>query len=629
MIRRVFRFIALPRALWVGGVLTLIYVVALALNLTPWLRGPDEWRWAYALPATLARLWLPGLLLCGYVLLSAWLVKRAPTHGTLIAVLLSATFMTPALQLALLYMDHPDVRSQLFYRTVSESAGGYFNVGAQVNNPNDFLAHFVEQMPNFPIHPQKHPPGLPLLFAEGRQFFEHQPDLTENINAVLRPYQCQNLPLMNLPDAALASATLQMIVPFLLGLVIWPLFLLGREIYDEDTALRGALVWPLIPSIALFATRWDQVYALFMVITLLLVHLALTRRKLVLLFLSGVTVSLSLFFSLTNIFIVGVAGVYALIWWGVNRRQPGVKWMALGAVVFVVGGSLLWIVLRSVYNLDLLALWRTAVGMHLELERSYFTWLFFNLYDFFVFLGIPIAVWWFTRLVRSLRETQLRLQPADVLAIAFAIALIVLDLSGAVRGEIARVWALFMPLPLLTAVHGLPQKSKVFTGLIVLLGLQVFISNIFLRTVGTGLSDPPAPPISQQASASFNASWAPGMAAQVEHVPQSIERGQALDIDVNWAATMPIMRPYTIFVHLIAADGQLAAQYDNMPLQGAWPTTCWQVGQSFNETLPLAIPPDLPAGRYQLRLGFYWLPNLERAPIGNSDSLDLGVVEVQ
>ena len=152
-----------------------------------------------------------------YLAGAAWLIKRAPSRRTTVLVVLGAAVMTPLLQFALLYMDHPDVKAPLFYRTVSASSGGYFNVGAVVTDIPDYLRHFVERMPTYPIHPQRHPPGLPWLFAVSRQLFEQSPDLTRSLNAVLRAYQCQNIDLMNLPDSAIASATAQMIVPVLLG----------------------------------------------------------------------------------------------------------------------------------------------------------------------------------------------------------------------------------------------------------------------------------------------------------------------------------------------------------------------------------------------------------------------------
>ena len=503
------------------------------------------------------------------------------------------------------------------------------SVGAVVSDIPHFLSRFANRMATYTIHLQRHPPGLPWLFAVARQFFEQAPYLTGPINAVLRPYQCNNLDLMNLPDSAIASSVVQMIVPVLLSLIVWPLYILGRRFYDEGTARRATLLWPLIPSIALWATRWDQLFALFTIGAFLALLYALRRQRLSGFYLSGLIVSVALFFNFGLAVIGALLALYTALWLVTSRQRPPLRWVVEAALLWLVGLATIWIVLYALYQVDPFALWRTAMDFHLSLRRTYFTWPFFHPYDFFVFLGIPIAVLWFFRTFTALRDLRLRRAPIDLLALTFLIGLIAMILSGTSRGEVARVWAFLIPLALLIALYRFPPRTALFTGLLGFVALQVFVGNIFLRTVGTGLADPPAPPISQPASAPLIANWTAGMAVQAAQVPNSIERGQPLNVDVEWTATAPITRVYTIFVHLIDMNGRLAAQYDNMPLQGTWPTTCWQVGQTFSETLSLATQPDLAPGRYQLQLGFYWLPRSERVPIGNGDSFDLGDVEIK
>ncbi len=167
-----------------------------------------------------SRLWLPALLLAGYLFFIVWLQPRLPKRWRTLLTLLVASLMTVAIQLGLLYLEHKDVRSQLFYRTVSELSGGFFNVGSAVSDSADFLDNYAESMSGFSVHPQRHPPGLPLLFAAARQFLDRQPQITGQISAVLRPYQCHNLALMNLPNSAIACSTIQMLLPMWLALVV-------------------------------------------------------------------------------------------------------------------------------------------------------------------------------------------------------------------------------------------------------------------------------------------------------------------------------------------------------------------------------------------------------------------------
>ena len=77
----------------------------------------------------------------------------APTGWVAIVAIVAAMLMTPGIQLALLYMDHVDVRSQLFYRTVSEGANGFFNVGVVVMDRYDFVRYFAERAIDwYPTH---------------------------------------------------------------------------------------------------------------------------------------------------------------------------------------------------------------------------------------------------------------------------------------------------------------------------------------------------------------------------------------------------------------------------------------------------------------------------------------------
>ncbi len=623
-----------PRSIVIAAIITVVYVIGLAFNLSPWLRGPDEWRWAYALPATLSRLWLSTLLLIVYILIARALMMRSLTRRTVVIAISAATLMTPALQLALLYMDHPDVRTQLFYRTVSELSGGYFNVGAVVTDVYDFLRHFVEHMPAFPLHPQTHPPGLPLLFAWGRLFFDQHLDLASSVSAILRPYQCGNLPLMNLPNSAIASATVQMSVPILSGLIVWPLYRLGRAVYDEATALRAALLWPLLPSVALWATRWDPFYALFTVLALIAIHFALSRRKLIGFLIGGLVFSMGLFFTFGNVIIALLLGLYALIWLVGHANRPGLTWLLAGAALFAAGAIAWWIALWLIYGLDPIALWRTAVSIHLGLERSYITWLFFDVYDFLVFMGIVISVLWIARVIKAARKARAPQRSIDVLTFAFVAGLLVLDLSGTSRGEVARLWAFLLPLPLLGAMYRLPSRPWVFTSVIALLALQVFVGNIFLRPVGTGLSDPPAPPPDQAITGRVLAQWQNGITLQAVTMPVSAARGATIPINVTWTTTQSINRPYTIFVHLIDTNGNLVAQDDGMPLDGRWPTTCWQMGHGFDDRREIKLPDQIQAGLYRVRIGFYWLPTNERAPVAIGaadqarDSVELGTIEI-
>ena len=651
---------------------TIAFLVVLATNSAPWVRGPKAWRWPYAIPGTVRRLWLPALVLMVYIALAWWLdsvsAKGRAITATAIAL---AMAMTPAIQGALLYMDHPDVRSQLFYRTVAEGANGFFNVGAVVLDRDDFLRYFSERMIDwYPTHPERHPPGLPVLFSLARQFFDATPRLTARLNELYRSYQCHNVPLMNLPDGAIASATLQMAVPLFLAAVVPLLYLLGREIYDRATAVRAILLWPLIPGIALWAGYWTPLYALFTVLVLLLVHRGLGRQRLHAFLWGGVAFSFSLFFSFGNAIIVGFAGLYALLKVAQVRPRPRWHWLLRGALLFALGTASLWLWLWFRHGLNFFAVWRTAIGRHLEMDRTGWFWILYQLYDFFVAAaGIPILFFWALHTWQALRNlcAQRCLWPRrglktrqkspltprhapvpespapragwpDALALSFLLGLLAMDLAGVARGEVARVWALLLPLPLLVAVRRLPQRRITFLSMAVLLSAQLFVTNVYVRYIGTDLSDPPPPPSApaayEETWTPLQASWKPGILLQAVQVPSSVSPDAPIAIGATWTTSQPIHRPYTVFVHLYDANGELAAQRDVMPLDGSWPTTCWRPGDSFEDHYELVTLRPLTPGTYRLELGFYWLPSGERLLVQGpsaqpSQTVHLGTIRVE
>jgi hypothetical protein len=63
---------------------------------------------------------------------------------------------------------------------------------------------------------------------------------------------------------------------------------------------------------------------------------------------------------------------------------------------------------------------------------------------------------------------------------------------------------------------------------------------------------------------------------------------------------------YHVFRHLVSSSGVLLREpADSRPLDGDWPTTAWLPGQSLADEALLALPPNVPPGRYNLRVGLY------------------------
>ncbi len=111
--------------------------------------------------------------------------------------------------------------------------------------------------------------------------------------------------------------------------------------------------------------------------------------------------------------------------------------------------------------------------------------------------------------------------------------------------------------------------------------------------------------------------------------PQALPAGQILPVSLIWRAqTLPAAN-YTVFLQLIAADGNLAAQHDAPPQGGYRPTKTWTQGEQIRDQHGLPLPASLSPGPYRLIAGLYNPANGQRltTPDG-ADFVDLGAVQV-
>jgi hypothetical protein len=76
-------------------------------------------------------------------------------------------------------------------------------------------------------------------------------------------------------------------------------------------------------------------------------------------------------------------------------------------------------------------------------------------------------------------------------------------------------------------------------------------------------------------------------------------------VTLYWESLDSVVEDYTVFVHLLGADGSLLAQSDVLPADGYYPTSAWQPGQVVLSHHSLQLPPDDLLGAYTLLVGLY------------------------
>ncbi len=83
-----------------------------------------------------------------------------------------------------------------------------------------------------------------------------------------------------------------------------------------------------------------------------------------------------------------------------------------------------------------------------------------------------------------------------------------------------------------------------------------------------------------------------------------------MQLSLFWQASRPLEADYTVFVHLVDANGNIAAQSDSQPLNGQYPTSIWAAGETVVDERVIPVTP----GTYQIFIGLYRLETGERLP---------------
>jgi hypothetical protein len=85
----------------------------------------------------------------------------------------------------------------------------------------------------------------------------------------------------------------------------------------------------------------------------------------------------------------------------------------------------------------------------------------------------------------------------------------------------------------------------------------------------------------------------------------SLHSSETLSMTLYWQATTPVESAAKVFIHLYDAQGHLRSQTDGWPTLGTRPPYTWAANEVVSDPRFLALPADLPPGRYSLEVGLY------------------------
>ncbi|MFW5772296.1 MAG: hypothetical protein ACOCZH_03150 [Phototrophicaceae bacterium] len=616
----------MPRPVRLIVALVVVLALALAVDVSPWLRGGYGWRWSHE-PPTLARLLPFGLALVIYVAGALWLAARS--RRTL-PLLLWAALGTLALSLAVAHTRDGDVLYALFTRTVSSVATGPHAAAAQIDWRGDDWLAWSQVMPTLNRHAALSPPGLPLIYALLNDTLGHFPALAHRLQSGLIGYQCHNYALLEYTPAQWASAWFGVLMPLWAGLTVFPLYAAARRLVAPSSARWAALWWPLVPGVLAFAASWNTVYPLLATLALWLLITGLDRAGLdrrgisggLLLAGAGAATGLGLFMNFALVPILGVFGFYTLghYIWVERRRDPATPfWRPVMAGLWFGAGMLLvpWIPFMLAGGDSPLAILLTAMRDHLELDRPYWFWVVMHVWDWVLWTGLGlfalalVAVW--------------RWRHADsppLLAGALLLTLLIVTLSDTARGETGRVWLFLSPLLLVAAAQSLeslagsPKAAR--RGWMAVTGGQAALALVVAGWIGAmstpELFRPPPPPVAPlEIATAADVVFRPGAADGAFRLDGWSARYEAesdsIELVLQWRGVEAMTQPYWLGVLPVRADGMVGEMVLWQPGEFAgrdnrYPTTCWQPGQVVGDAVRIPLPPEA-AGEWWLSLAAF------------------------
>ena len=383
--------------------------------------GPFYWKWSYS--STMEILPFLGLvslagvgIFCARRLFSADPPKTGPALIVLVLVQVFLSFSFLALT--------EDSFDTLENRVKHPDITSYYTEARKIEHPLEWLDGYHRRLRSMVGHTQTHPPG-PILYY----FF-----------------------WLAVGDEGGAPLWGGLFLPLLGSLAIPALYRFTVGVTQSRQAgFSAAVVWTLLPAVVLMVGSFDAVYPLF---TILLLH-AWTqavwegRRGMAIAF--GVMLTVALLFT-HGFLALGccllLLPVFAVVF-GADRRNAWLNLLISSAIALLTAGALFGF-LYAAFGYNHYAALRGSMAIQQNLAqvwgRPYHYTVFWDVYDFFLasgWLTLGILAAFLIRWKSGLAEKSFRL-PA--LAAAGLLSVLVVDLTGLLRGETARVWLFLQPL---------------------------------------------------------------------------------------------------------------------------------------------------------------------------------------
>ncbi len=466
--------------LWTSSI-TLIFFLAIIANISPYLRGPYdsilESHWPYYFVNTYNKIWVFIPIYIGYILLLRRTVKkRVYKRKDEIFSLLFLVLLTFLFQLALVFFSRFGI-TILFRRLVDPGINGYFTTAIGIKDVGIFLNNFanIVNARHLAQHASGHTPGAVLTLKYATDLISQIPG--ENILFLnkLHPGWARDLwNSLNLHQK-FSGITIPFLLHFASSLVVVPFYFVTKVIFkNSKNALITTILYSIIPSLSFFALIFDPIYAIFPLLIFLLVYKGVSDNKYTYLFLGGIMAGIGLFFTAAILTFVAALGVFCLLSY-IHKSDMRI----VSRTLYFLAGLSSFISITNLLGFALLSS-LTAVVKN-QASREYLAWVIYNPYDFFVFMGFPISIMFMVFTFTTLKNKLDFKSLTNRILYSFWIVFLLLIISGASRGEVGRIWLLFMFIPILLTGYFITTQLKFTRNQLIIFFSLVIIQVIIME----------------------------------------------------------------------------------------------------------------------------------------------------
>jgi uncharacterized membrane protein len=100
---------------------------------------------------------------------------------------------------------------------------------------------------------------------------------------------------------------------------------------------------------------------------------------------------------------------------------------------------------------------------------------------------------------------------------------------------------------------------------------------------------------------------------------ETVKAGESLTLTLYWQAIAPMETSYTVFTHVTDEGGAIKGQKDERPVEGTHLTTHWRSGEIVADPYEVVIDPEVPPGRYTIKVGMYQWESGQRLEVIGTD----------